>query len=220
MDELVFEVKSKPHQVVDDTIEKQHDQVGEPVGIVFDDRDKLRAGGSEEGLTDGNRPISPGIQPGVLTFRTKTLRPPQPGGRARRRSTPEVETEFHVALIGLPEHIEDRHRLHVVGERSTLVRLVTRARESYFVRILRFGRFRRGLPAALCTLTDAQLSALRTAHSLGYYDIPRKAGTASVAQVLKMHKGSAGDHLRRAERKVFDELLRGPSQPRPKSPVT
>lgn len=196
MHELIFEVSAKRPQRVD-----------EPIGIVWEDRDKLPAGDLEELLED-QEATSPPIQLGVLTLRARAPRAPHAGGRGRGTSTPEVETQIPVGLIGLPEHFEGRHRLHVAGERARLVELVKKARDRYVVRVLRFGRIRRGLPAALCTLTDAQLRAVRTAHSLGYYEIPRRASTASVAQALKMHKGSAGEHLRRAERKVFDELLR------------
>jgi len=56
-------------------------------------------------------------------------------------------------------------------------------------------------------MTLQQMRVLRLAHTLGYYEIPRKIGTAGLASILGMDKGTVGEHLRRAEKHAFDDLL-------------
>jgi hypothetical protein len=74
-------------------------------------------------------------------------------------------------------------------------------------KILRIGRPRAHNASALNELTAKQNSILRLAHTMGYYDIPRRTSTEELASLLRMDKGTAGEHLRRAERRVFDALL-------------
>ncbi|WP_435065325.1 bacterio-opsin activator domain-containing protein [Halobaculum sp. EA56] len=64
-----------------------------------------------------------------------------------------------------------------------------------------------GREAALRELTDRQLQALRTAHAMGYFERPREATAAEVADELGVTDSTFGQHLRVAERKVFDELF-------------
>jgi len=42
---------------------------------------------------------------------------------------------------------------------------------------------------------------------MGYYDVPKKARVEDIARLLGMDKGTVGEHLRRAEKHVFDHLL-------------
>lgn len=64
---------------------------------------------------------------------------------------------------------------------------------------------RGGTPAG--ALTDRQLDALRTALELGYYEVPRRASLADVADALDCADSSASVLLRRAERTVFSRVL-------------
>jgi DNA-binding MarR family transcriptional regulator len=56
-------------------------------------------------------------------------------------------------------------------------------------------------------LTLQQSRILRCAHTMGYYEIPRRTNTEGLAKVLGMDKATVGEHLRRAEKHVFDGLL-------------
>jgi predicted DNA binding protein len=56
-------------------------------------------------------------------------------------------------------------------------------------------------------LTARQAEVLRLAHSMGYYDVPKKVGIEDIAHMLGKDKGTVGEHLRRAEKHVFDQLL-------------
>lgn len=56
-------------------------------------------------------------------------------------------------------------------------------------------------------VTDRQRSALRVAVEVGYYREPREATLAEVADALGVAPSTAGEHLRKAEERVFTELV-------------
>jgi len=56
-------------------------------------------------------------------------------------------------------------------------------------------------------LTDRQLEVLRTAHLSGYYAWPRDTTAEQLAETLEISSPTLHQHLRRAERNLFDGLL-------------
>jgi hypothetical protein len=68
-------------------------------------------------------------------------------------------------------------------------------------------RLRARNQSLLNDLTTQQTRVLRLAHTLGYYEIPRRQRTEDLARILDMDTATVGEHLRRAEKHVFDELL-------------
>ncbi|RJT07196.1 helix-turn-helix domain-containing protein [Halococcus sp. IIIV-5B] len=56
-------------------------------------------------------------------------------------------------------------------------------------------------------LTDRQYEAIRVAFSLGYYDTPRTASTAAVAEELGISAPAVSDLLRRAEHKLISQTV-------------
>ncbi|EMA07528.1 helix-turn-helix domain-containing protein [Haloferax denitrificans] len=56
-------------------------------------------------------------------------------------------------------------------------------------------------------LTDRQYEAMAIAFSLGYYETPRAASTADVADELDISAPSVSDLLRRAERQLISQTL-------------
>jgi predicted DNA binding protein len=59
----------------------------------------------------------------------------------------------------------------------------------------------------LPVLSARQRDVLQTAHSKGYYELPRETTTAEVAETLGIARRTAEEHLRLAERKLVDELV-------------
>ncbi len=163
-------------------------------------------GRKHTGAADPITPVSPAPEPKVEPWSVK-IGTNGPGG-PRHQRTWDAELEIEAALVAYPGRIDDGVRLHFAGDSKVLSRFVQQVRKKLVVRVVRLGPYRQNLPYALAALTDVQLRALTAAHQLGYYEIPRKASTEDVAKALKMHKGTAGEHLRRAERHVFAELLR------------
>ena len=74
-------------------------------------------------------------------------------------------------------------------------------------KVLEKGRPKADRGSALDELTAKQNGILRLADTMGYYDVPRRTSTESLAGLLRMDKGTVGEHLRRAEKHVFDRLL-------------
>jgi HTH DNA binding domain len=56
-------------------------------------------------------------------------------------------------------------------------------------------------------LTLPQRRALATAHSNGYFEVPRRMTTESLAKLMGIDKSTLSEHLRRAERRIVDDLL-------------
>ena len=47
----------------------------------------------------------------------------------------------------------------------------------------------------------------RLAYVEGYYDVSRKISPEELAKLLKVEKGTVGEHLRRAEKNIIDFLM-------------
>jgi hypothetical protein len=59
----------------------------------------------------------------------------------------------------------------------------------------------------LSGLTAIQRNVLIAAHSTGYFEVPRKITTESLADRLGIDKSTLSEHLRKAEKKVVDDLF-------------
>ena len=67
-----------------------------------------------------------------------------------------------------------------------------------------------GLPGDVpATLTDRQLAAVRAARDVGYYEVPRQATAADVADDLNCSPSTASEHLRKAEARLVEAFLKG-----------
>lgn len=64
-----------------------------------------------------------------------------------------------------------------------------------------------GSESTMELLTDRQREVVRTAHSLGYYDVPRSASTEDVARELDLDPSTVAEHLQRAERHLMGDVL-------------
>lgn len=59
-------------------------------------------------------------------------------------------------------------------------------------------------------LTDRQREVITTAHALGFYEVPRTVSTADIADELGVDASTVAEHLQRAERNLFDDMLHSP----------
>lgn len=116
--------------------------------------------------------------------------------------------QAQIYMLSSPE-IRDRHfRFSLVGDSGAIKRL-----HEIFGKIgMRYSVAEVSKTEAVSgspfdRLTAQQMRILRLAYSLGYYDVPRKLTTEQLARMLKMNKGTVGEHLRRAEKHVFDRLF-------------
>jgi len=138
-------------------------------------------------------------------FRRGFLRKP-----ARRRAMSFFAAMEKTPLYDLrnPTFDGDNLRLSVLGNRKTIRTLragLDRLKVPY--RVTSLGHPSGSTGTGLENLTSAQINVLRLAHTMGYYSIPRRTNTADLARLLQVDKGTVGEHLRRAEKNVFDRLL-------------
>jgi predicted DNA binding protein len=57
-------------------------------------------------------------------------------------------------------------------------------------------------------LTERQMSALKAAVEMGYFETPRRSSIREVAKRLKVSPSTAVEHLRKAEKKVLESYAR------------
>jgi len=95
----------------------------------------------------------------------------------------------------------------VVGDPEALQRAFGDMPEVFDIEVEEIGRFRGTLEEPATTLSERQREAVDTALALGYYDQPRGATQADVAEVLDCSPQTAGTHLRKAESKVMRAVL-------------
>lgn len=64
-----------------------------------------------------------------------------------------------------------------------------------------------GPSTVLDGLTDRQREILRTAFDMGYFDVPKAASTADVADELGLDASTVAEHVQRAERNLLAAVL-------------
>lgn len=95
----------------------------------------------------------------------------------------------------------------IVGDGRDIQQVLGDLPEAVEVTVEEVGTYDRrgGTPAG--ALTDRQLEAVRAALELGYYEVPREASLADVADALGCAESSASMLLRRAARAMFSRVL-------------
>lgn len=90
----------------------------------------------------------------------------------------------------------------VAGPETALRAVLDDVPDGVGVDVRRIGRYETATVDHGDRLTARQHEALRAAHDLGYYDSPRTATTADVADRLGCAPGTAAEHLRKAEARL------------------
>lgn len=95
----------------------------------------------------------------------------------------------------------------IVGNGSDMHETIETIPSSVDVTVNEIGTYDRRGGTLAGTLTDRQLTAAGTALELGYYEVPRDATLADVADTLDCAESTASVLLRRAERDVLSRVL-------------
>lgn len=97
-----------------------------------------------------------------------------------------------------------------LGSESELQSVFQAVRETDLVgvEVVETGDYRPETSAFSRVLTDRQREVVRTAVDVGYYRAPREATLADVAAAMDLAPATVGEHLRKAERRVFETLVR------------
>lgn len=106
---------------------------------------------------------------------------------------------------------DDSIRFTVIAETPAL-RWLQRTLEGVHIeyRIHRVQPLEKEATSPLETLTNPQRNTFLLAHSLGYYDVPRRTDTGHLAQELNLNRGTVGRHLRRAEKHIVEWVVTQP----------
>jgi len=133
---------------------------------------------------------------------------------ARHRNTDRL-IHFLESLKGKPIYIEGSPSFHSKALRVTILadeEVISDVLEEMnsadlTFKVLGLGSRRASRNSPLTSLTARQASILRLAHSLGYFDIPKRTGVADLSRMLEINNATVGEHLQRAEKNVLDWLL-------------
>ena len=108
----------------------------------------------------------------------------------------------HGSLVVMPpiEYCSDRTiGLTVVGTATALQRALDETPAGVDVDVQRIGQYDAGRMDAASALSGRQSEVAAVALDLGYYETPRDATVADVAERLDCAPGTAAEHLRKAE---------------------
>ncbi len=120
---------------------------------------------------------------------------------------------FHfpnIYLLGPLEIRDEKMKIGLVGMPEQLTKFLTgmkRAKVRFKILSLMDEKFSPSSP--LSKLTEKQRKILFSAYDLGYYDIPRRFDSEQLAKKLKLGKSTVAEHLRKAERSLITETLKG-----------
>jgi predicted DNA binding protein len=95
----------------------------------------------------------------------------------------------------------------LVGPEGAFAEATPSADAGFDIEMVETGEHRPDLDDLFLSLTERQREVLRTAVELGYYEDPREATHADVAAAVDAAPSTVGEHLRKVERRVFDQLV-------------
>lgn len=114
-----------------------------------------------------------------------------------------------VTWLPLRYEADGTMRITLVGPSETLQRALDEIPEGIGVDLRDIGAYHARRIGGSRTLTDRQAEAVGAAVDLGYYEDPRDASVADVAERLDCSPSTAAEHLRRAERTVMAARVDG-----------
>jgi len=120
----------------------------------------------------------------------------------QRESLLVVETPIHFT--------SDNHvKITYIGTDETFSKLYEYADETDQLSfdVLKMGDYEADKSSFNRMITSRQEEVLEAAVDLGYYSEPRQASLEDISEVIGISPGTVGEHLRKAEERVFSELV-------------
>lgn len=108
------------------------------------------------------------------------------------------------------EVTDDGVDVELIGPQADIAKELDVYREAGMNVLLRRITDYDGPSETLDSLTDRQREILEMAYDLGYFDVPRSASSAAVAEELGLDDSTVAEHLQRAERNLVASLLDAP----------
>lgn len=120
-------------------------------------------------------------------------------------------TREFLCFIEYPITILESHGvLNLIGQPGDVERLIEHMREwGTGIEIVSITNYHTRDRGVLSVLTDRQLSVVRRAHKMGFFDHPRRADARTIADALGMRHTTFLTHIRKAQKRMLDELLTG-----------
>jgi len=107
------------------------------------------------------------------------------------------------------EYTDEGHqRITMVGHEAAFANVDTEGPEGVEMEVVEVGEFDPGQGRLYGLLTDRQREVLEAAVELGYYDDPRRATQADVADAVGIATGTVGEHLRKIEATLLSAIVR------------
>ncbi|SFH06237.1 HTH DNA binding domain-containing protein [Halopelagius inordinatus] len=120
----------------------------------------------------------------------------------QRESLLVIETPIHFTS-------DDNLKVTYLGTEDTFRKLYEYAEdvEHLTFDILKMGDYEADESSFDRMITSRQEEVLEAAVDLGYYSEPRQASLEDIGEVIGISPGTVGEHLRKAEERVFTELV-------------
>ncbi|WP_049900095.1 helix-turn-helix domain-containing protein [Halococcus agarilyticus] len=129
---------------------------------------------------------------------------------AEARQLTDAFTHGNLVVMPPLEYRSDRTiDLTVVGSADALQTAIDEAPSGVDAEIRSVGSYDAGTIETASALSDRQAEAATTAIDLGYYEAPREATVADVADRLDCAPGTAAEHLRKAEATLVGRAVEG-----------
>lgn len=123
------------------------------------------------------------------------------------KSLLELPQRYELAIESPMESVgEDGMRATLVGENSVLRRALADVPDTVELTLERTSPYQRHLRRSAPRLTERQQEVVAAAVEAGYYEIPRQLTQEELAQRLGISTGTLHEHLRKIEKRVFQQL--------------
>ena len=159
---------------------------------------------AREALADEPTVLSADVFP-IDDERTHVYVHVEPGGSALAMLG--LAEEYGVIVLPPSEFVEEGLRVTLAGTEKRIREAARAVPETVSVRLLSTGAFDPERDDLVSRLTERQRDVLGAAVELGYYETPRRATHADVAETLGCSTGTVGEHLRKVEARVLSELV-------------
>lgn len=120
----------------------------------------------------------------------------------------DLKEQYEFA-IDMPMVFTDDGRLRVtiIANDSTISEVFGAMPESIHFEVERTGEYEAGSGRIFSLLTERQREVLRAAIDSGYYQEPRQATHADIAETVGLTATTVGEHLRRIEATLMNEIV-------------
>lgn len=132
-----------------------------------------------------------------------------------RQTTPDIDAELfatfsRTGVITVPPiefHDDGTAAFTVIGEPGALQQTIDDLPDAMDAQVDRIGEYTRRQEAFDPGLTERQFEAVQAGVEVGYYASPREGSVEDVGASLGVAPATAAEHLRKAERRVMEELV-------------